>query len=90
VPTTEFITQLPTSFITEIIIGKDMNERNMEDMLYAMLLAEVFKFDEVLADNMPITMQGAKIERNGEKVIPIIYDSTRADPVIDEKNLEKK
>ena len=67
-----------------------MKEKNIDDLVYAMMLAEVFKFDELLADNMPITMQGAKIERNGEKVIPIIYDSTRADPVVDEKHLEDK
>jgi len=58
-----------------------MNEKQEENMLYAMALAEVFKFDEILADNLPISLHGAVIERKGEKVIPIIYDSTKADPV---------
>tara|TARA_R110000824_G_scaffold32606_1_gene105151 strand:+ start:2068 stop:2271 length:204 start_codon:yes stop_codon:yes gene_type:complete len=59
-----------------------MKETEIEKTLYAMALAEVFKFDEVLADNLPISMHGAVIERKGEKVIPIIYDSTKADPVV--------
>ena len=67
-----------------------MNRNNIEDMLYALALAEVFKFDELLADNLPISMHGAIIDGRSEKVTPIIYDSTRADPVVDENNLEDK
>jgi len=44
-----------------------MKETEIEKTLYAMALAEVFKFDEVLADNLPISMHGAVIERKGEK-----------------------
>tara|TARA_R110002051_G_scaffold290717_2_gene354254 strand:+ start:2113 stop:2316 length:204 start_codon:yes stop_codon:yes gene_type:complete len=66
-----------------------MNEKEIENTLYAMALAEVFKFDEVLADNLPISMQGAVVTDKGEKVTPIIYDSTRADPVVRMDALEK-
>jgi hypothetical protein len=67
-----------------------MNEKQVENMLYAMALAEVFQFDEILADNLPISMHGAVIERKGEKVIPIIYDSTKADPVTKIDALEEE
>ena len=60
-----------------------------EVLLFAMALAEVFSFDEILADNMPISMQGAVIDNKDEKVIPIIYDSTRADPLVRTDKLEK-
>jgi len=39
-----------------------MKETEIEKTLYAMALAEVFKFDEVLADNLPISMHGAVID----------------------------
>tara|TARA_R100001015_G_C4604046_1_gene159035 strand:- start:195 stop:392 length:198 start_codon:yes stop_codon:yes gene_type:complete len=62
---------------------------NEEVLLYAMALAEVFSFDEILTDNMPISMHGAVIDSKGEKVTPIIYDSTRVDPLVRTDKLEK-
>ena len=68
---------------------KTMSDDKREVMLYAMALAEVFGFDEILADNMPISMHGAVIDSRDEKVIPIIYDRTRADPLVRTDKLEK-
>ena len=67
-----------------------MSDDKKEVLLYAMALAEVFGFDEILADNMPISMHGAVIDSKDEKVIPIIYDNTRADPLVRTDKLEEQ